>query len=59
MKRRMNIREKAHLRYLINRKNELIDNFIGAAEEIQQQIKEVKDGTWYKEQLKGEENGEA
>ena len=41
--------EKKQIEYLKKRKDELIDQFIGAAEEINSQIKDVKTGVWRKE----------
>ncbi len=41
--------EKKQIEYLKKRKEELIDQFIGAAEEINAQIKDVKMGVWRKE----------
>ena len=46
--------ERKQLLYLQQKKLTLIDNFIGAAEEINDQIKEVKSGRWLKEISKGE-----
>lgn len=45
--------ERKHIAYLKKRKEELIIGFIDACEEINAQIKEVKDGTWIK-QVRGE-----
>ena len=49
--------ERKHLAYLKKRKEELIIGFIDACEEINAQIKEVKDGTWIK-QVRGEVNAD-
>lgn len=49
--------EKRQIEYLKKRREELIDQFIGAAEEINAQIKDVKTGIWRKER-KGEEECE-
>jgi hypothetical protein len=46
--------ERKQLLYLQQKKLTLVDNFIGAAEEINDQIKEVKSGRWLKEISKGE-----
>lgn len=45
--------ERKQIAYLKKRKEELIIGFIDACEEINAQIKEVKDGTWIK-QVRGE-----
>lgn len=45
----MNNLEKGQLAILLKRKEMLIDNMVGAVEDINQQIKEVKSGTWLKE----------
>ena len=42
--------EKAQIAYLQQRKSFLIDQFIGACEEINDQIKAVKNGEWKKAQ---------
>jgi hypothetical protein len=49
----MTIKEKNQLNYLLNRKNQIIDNMIGACMEINEQIKEVKSGKWLKNIEKG------
>ena len=49
--------ERKHIAYLKKRKEELIIGFIDACEEINAQIKEVKDGTWIK-QVRGEVNAD-
>ena len=49
--------ERKHIAYLKKRKEELIIGFIDACEEINAQIKEVKDGTWIK-QVRGEANAD-
>lgn len=41
--------EKGQLAILLKRKEMLIDNMIGAVEDINQQIKEVKNGTWLRD----------
>lgn len=46
MERQLTDREKKQIDYLQNRKMELIDNLMGACEEINAQIKEVKNGNW-------------
>ena len=43
------------IKYLQERKNFLIDQFIGAAEEINEQIKAVKSGEWKKKMEDGKE----
>lgn len=48
--------EKKQIEYLKKRKEELIDQFIGAAEEINAQIKDVKTGVWRKER-EGKKDG--
>lgn len=48
--------EKGQLAYLIERKELLIDNMIGAVEAINQQIKDVKNGTWLKELKESDHN---
>jgi hypothetical protein len=59
MRRALNPAERRQLRYLLKRKNDLIDNFIGACEELSNQIIEVRNGNWWKEQLEEEkESGE-
>lgn len=45
----MNHMERKQIEYLKRQKEELLDNFIGACELINQQIKEVRSGTWLKE----------
>ena len=40
--------ERQHLKYLQKEKDTLVDNFIGACEEINRQIKDVKSGEWLK-----------
>ena len=46
----MTYEEKKQIEYLQSRKNTLIDEFIGACEEINKQIKEVRSGEWIKKQ---------
>ena len=59
MRRALNPAERRQLRYLLKRKNDLIDNFIGACDELSKQIIEVRNGNWWKEQLEEEkESGE-
>ena len=41
--------EKMQIKYLQDRKSFLIDQFIGACEEINEQIKDVKSGRWKKQ----------
>lgn len=41
--------EKKQITYLQKRKNDLIDQFIGQCNEINEQIKEIKNGEWIKE----------
>lgn len=41
--------EHKQLEYLKKQKEELLDNFIGACEIINNQIKDVKSGAWLKE----------
>lgn len=41
--------EKKQIEYLKKQKDALIDSFMGACEEINAQIKDVKNGTWLKE----------
>lgn len=55
--RKLNHREKAHLRYLLNRKNELFDRFKGAENEINQQIEDVKNCVWYDQTEREETDG--
>jgi hypothetical protein len=45
----MTYAERKQIEYLKQRKNNLIDEFIGACNEINNQIKEVKSGEWAKE----------
>lgn len=58
MRRALNPAERKQLRYLLERKNDLIDNFIGACDEIANQIVEVKNGNWWKSQLEEEKKVE-
>ena len=46
--------EKKQIEYLKRQKDALIDSFIGACEEINEQIKDVKNGTWLKEVKDGQ-----
>ena len=51
----MNYMERKQIAYLQKQKEELVNNFIGACEQINQQIKDVKAGIWVKEmELKNE-----
>ena len=47
---RLSHEEKMQIKYLQERKSFLIDQFIGACEEINEQIKAVKNGEWKKAQ---------
>ena len=47
MKRKLNSLEKAELQRLENHKNGVIYQMMGACDEINEQIKEVKNGSWY------------
>lgn len=49
----MTYKERNQLKYLQNRKNQIIDNMIGACMEINDQIKDVKSGEWLKNIEKG------
>ena len=46
MKRKLSLKEKNQIAYLQKRKDELLENFIGACQEINNQILEVKNGSW-------------
>ena len=46
--------ERKQIEYLKKQKDSLIDAFMGACEEINEQIKDVKNGTWLKEVQKNE-----
>lgn len=50
----MTQKERNQLKYLHNRKNQIIDNMIGACMEINEQIKDVKNGEWLKNIEKGD-----
>jgi hypothetical protein len=50
----MTQKERNQLKYLQNRKNQIIDNMIYACMEINEQIKEVKSGEWLKNIEKGD-----
>ena len=49
----MNAIERKHLNYLKAEKERLLDSFIGACEEINEQIKDVKSGEWRRRILDG------
>lgn len=49
--------ERKQIAYLKKRKEELICGFIDACEEINAQIREVKNGNWIKE-VRGEVNAD-
>ena len=44
----MTYEERRQISYLKDRKDQLLDQFIGACEEINRQIDEVKSGSWRK-----------
>lgn len=48
--------ERKQIAYLKKRKDEMIIGFIDACEEINAQIREVKNGTWIKEVMEGKAN---
>ena len=48
--------ERQHLEYLKKEKETLVDNFIGACEEINNQIKDVKSGEWLRQMQKAKED---
>lgn len=50
----MTKKERNQLKYLQNRKNQIIDNMIYTCMEINEQIKEVKSGEWLKNIEKGD-----
>ena len=52
----MNNIERKQLEYLYKRKDRLISSFIETCEEINAQIREVKNGTWRKEMDKNGKN---
>ena len=45
--------ERQHIEYLKREKDTLVDNFIGACEEINRQIKDVKSGEWLRQVQEG------
>ena len=47
--------ERKQLKYLKAEKERLVDSFIGACEEINAQIKDVKSGEWRRRMLDGSE----
>ena len=47
--------EKKQIEYLKSRRNTLIDEFIGACDEINAQIKEVRAGIWLEKQREKKE----
>ena len=52
--------ERKQIEYLKREKDTLVDNFIGACEEINNQIKDVKSGHWLAEiKKKSQKEGEA
>jgi len=48
--------EKNQIEYLKKKKDDLVCSFIGACEEINDQIKDVKSGRWLKETMKEQEH---
>jgi len=54
-KHKLSLQEKNQIAYLQKQKDELLERFIGACEEINKQISEVKDGHWIK-QIEGGKN---
>jgi len=50
----MTFAEKKQIEYLKSRKNTLLDEFVGACKEINEQIKEVETGVWLAKQEKRE-----
>lgn len=46
--------EQKQLEYLEKQKYMILDNFVGALEQINSQIKDVKSGAWLKEMCKGD-----
>lgn len=45
----MTLEERNQLKYLQDRKTQIIDNMIGACMEINEQIKQVKSGEWLRD----------
>jgi hypothetical protein len=53
----MTQQERKQIDYLKKQKDELIDRFIGACEQINDLIDEVRSGVWAREMEKGANNG--
>lgn len=53
----MTLQEKMQIEYLKKRRNELVDNFIGAVYEINAQIRDVRAGLWKKEMQEENKGG--
>ena len=51
----MTYEERCQIEYLQNRKDELLSKFIGACEEINAQIDDVRKGVWLQKRSKEEQ----